>query len=572
MRERIWEFKNRALKPQEILDFALGNNIPPAIATILLNRDIRTEEQVRSYLKKELAGVHNPFLFDGMEAAADRIVRAISENEPVVVYGDYDVDGITSTALLYSFLKSRGANVEYYIPDRKKEGYGINIMAVNRLARRGIKLMITVDCGITAVGEIEFAKTQGMEVIVTDHHTCKEDLPRAVAVINPKIRESSYPFDGLAGVGVAFKLVLALAVRLGLNTKAVFMQYAEIAAVGTIADVVPLVDENRIIVDKGIISARQTKNNGLRALIEVSGINGSALSAMNVAFAIAPRLNVAGRLESADTAVRLLIEEDYDKALEIARHLNSLNTERQRLELDILNQAMNQAESFGEDERLVYVMEGEGWNSGVIGIVASRVLENFYRPCVLISCENGKGKGSGRSIEGFNLFDALTACSGELTEFGGHSLAAGLSIEQDKIAEFRKKINEYAKKNMNSEMLVPKLKIECVLEKSDITMNAAKIISRLEPFGMGNDIPVFAAYGLKVLHVSCIGTEGKHLRLLLGAGGRQFRAVGFGMGELAQRISVGQKADIAFTMSVNIYQNNENLQLLLKDIKFDGNI
>ena len=572
MRERIWEFKNKALKPQEIRNFALGNNIPPAIATILLNRGIRTGEQVRSYLKKELAGVHNPFLFDGMDAAADRIVTAIAENEPVVIYGDYDVDGITSTALLYSFLKSHGANAEYYIPDRKKDGYGINIMAVNRLARKGIKLMITVDCGITAVGEIEFAKTQGMEVIVTDHHTCKEDLPRAAAVINPKIPDSGYPFDGLAGVGVAFKLVLALAVRMGLNTKEVFMQYAELATVGTIADVVPLVDENRIIVDKGIMSARQTKNKGIRALIEVSGINRTALSAMNVAFTIAPRLNVAGRLESADTAVRLLIEEDYDKALEIARHLNSLNAERQRIELEIFNKAMRQAESFGENEQSVYVLDGEGWNSGVIGIVASRVLEKFYRPCILISCENGKGKGSGRSIEGFNLFDALTACGGELTEFGGHSLAAGLSIEQDKIAEFRKKINEYAKKNMNPAMLVPKLKIECALDVSDITMNAAKIISRLEPFGMGNEMPVFAAYGLKVQNISCMGAEGKHLRLLLGAGGMSLRAVGFGMGELAQSIAVGQKVDIAFTMSVNIYQDNENLQLLLKDIKFDGNI
>lgn len=566
MQEKIWEYRNKQLKKQDVAGFAARLGIPPAIAVILMNRGITSEHGVSAYMKKSLESVHNPFMLDGMEEAADRILAACENKEKIVIYGDYDVDGITSTSTLYKFLKSIDADVDYYIPDRFTEGYGVNIMAVNRLARAGVKLMITVDCGIASIGEVEFAKTQGMDVIVTDHHTCREELPKAIAVINPKRPDSSYPFDGLAGVGVTFKLILALAIRLGMNTKDVFLEYADMVAIGTVADVVPLVDENRIIVDKGIKVIENTKNKGIRALLEASGVLGKPLDSTTVAFTLAPRLNVAGRLENAKIAVELLTCEDYEKALEIAEYLNETNRRRQAIEQKITEEAEKQVASF-EKEQLVYVLSSEGWNHGVIGIVASRLCERLYRPCILISCENGKGKGSGRSVEEMNLFDALSDSEELLTAFGGHAQAAGLSINDDKIGEFRERINAFAKKNIDTEKLVPKVRIDCNLDGVSINMNAAKMLARLEPFGCGNENPVFSARNLKILSANEMGAEGKHLRLRLTDGHNAFNAVGFNMGHYCDELHTGELISIAFNMNINTYQGTESLQLLLKDIK-----
>lgn len=566
MQKKNWEYRNKGLKSEEITDFSKKFNIPPAVAVILLNRGIKTERQVMSYLKKGLDGVHNPFLLNDMQKAVDRILKSVSAHEKITVYGDYDADGVTSTAILYKFLRSIGANAEYYIPDRISEGYGLNIKAINRLAKNGTKLMITVDCGITSVGEVEFAKTQGISVIITDHHTCKEELPRAEAVINPKRPDSTYPFDGLAGVGVAFKLILALAVQLGMNSKEIFTQYADLAAIGTIADVVPLIDENRIIADKGIKAITETKNAGIKALFAVAGADGKPITSTSVAFSITPRINAAGRLGSAKTAVELLTEEDCEKAYETARILDELNCKRRMMEQDILSEAMEQIASF-ESEQYVYVLSHDGWHHGVIGIVASRICDRFYRPCILISSEDGKGKGSGRSIEEMNLFDALTECDDILTAFGGHSQAAGLSVRTDKISEFRNAINLYAKKQFENKQLIPKIKIDCNLNPSSITLGAAKTIAKLEPFGSGNENPVFSAEGMKIVSVSQMGADGKHLRLCVSYGDYTFNCAGFGMGELCEKLSVGQTVDIAFTMNVNVYRDEENLQLLLKDIR-----
>lgn len=565
MQEKIWEYRNKQLKKEDVSAFAARHSLPFAIAVILMNRNV-SDDDVAAFLKKSLESVHNPFLLNDMEPAVDRIIKAVNEKEKIVIYGDYDVDGITSTATLYKFLKSISADVDYYIPDRFSEGYGINIMAVNKLARAGTKLLITVDCGITAVGEVAFAKTQGLDVVITDHHTCKEELPKAVAVINPKRNDSTYPFCGLAGVGVAFKLVLALAIRLGLNTKNVFLEYVDMVAIGTIADVVPLCDENRIIVDKGIKVIENTKNKGIRALLAASGVSGKLLDSTMLAFSVAPRLNVAGRLENAKIAVELLTCDDELRANEIAEYLNETNQKRQGIEQKIFEEAESQIESF-KKEQLVYVLSYEGWHHGVIGIVASRLCERLYRPCILISCENGKGKGSGRSIEELNLFDALTDSDEVLTAFGGHSQAAGLSINEDKIDEFRERINAYAKKNLEGINLIPKIRIDCNLNGNSITMAAAKMLACLEPFGAANENPVFSALGLKVMSVNQMGAEGKHLRLRLTDGAAAFNAVGFGMGQYADEINPGDTVNIAFTMNINVYQGTENLQLLLKDIK-----
>lgn len=567
MQGKIWEYKNKALSMEEIRQFSADANVSPALAVILLNRGIKTEKDLAAYMKKSLENIHNPFLLDGMEEATERILLAIENKEKIVIYGDYDVDGITATATMYKFLKTQGAQVEYYIPDRFSEGYGINVIAVNKIAKSGATLMITVDCGITAVGEVEFAKTQGLDVIITDHHTCREELPKAVAVINPKREDSSYPFSELAGVGVAFKVVLALAVKLGIGTKDVFMDYVDLVALGTVADVVSLSDENRVIVDKGMEAIKTSNNKGLCALMGAAGLAGKNIDATSIAFFASPRLNAAGRLESASLSVELMICEDDARAEDIATHLEGLNSDRKRIEQEIYAEALEKAEQFGE-EQLVYVISGEGWNHGVIGIVASRLCEKFYRPCVLISVENGKGKGSGRSVPEMNLFDALSDSEELLTAFGGHSQAAGLSINEDKIDEFRIKINNFAKNNVDKEKLVPKLLLDCNLEPTSVTMASAKMIETLAPFGEGNEIPVFSMKGLEVVAVQTVGQDGKHLRLRLRRENNMFLAVGFGMGDLCKDISEGMLVDIAFTMNINTYQGNENLQLMLKDIKF----
>lgn len=567
MQGKIWNYKNKALSKEEIEEFSSACGIGPAMAVILLNRGIKTPKAVNSYMKKSLEDIHNPFMLDGMEEAVCRILSAINEKEKIVIYGDYDVDGITATATVYKFLKSQGADVTYYIPDRFSEGYGLNILAINKMARDGAKLMITVDCGITAVGEVEFAKTQGLDIIITDHHTCREELPKAVSVINPKRADSSYPFSGLAGVGVAFKLVLALAIKLGMNTRQVFMEYVDMVALGTIADVVPLIDENRVIADKGINSIEQTNNKGIRALMDLAGAGGKSIDANAVAFFASPRLNAAGRLENASLSVELMICEEDARAKEIAEHLDELNNRRKAIEQKIYEEALEKAEEMGEDQ-LVYVISGENWNHGVIGIVASRISEMFYRPCILISVEDGKGKGSGRSVPEMNLFDALSDSEDLLTAFGGHSQAAGLSISEENIPEFTKKINEFAKKNIDVATLVPKLLIDCSLSGASVTMQAAKMIESLAPFGEGNELPVFSMQGLKVLACQSMGVDKKHLRLRLSDGTNIFNAVGFGMGEYAEKLTPGMNVAVAFNMNINIYQGSENLQLILKDIKF----
>lgn len=567
MQEKIWNYKNKAFSKEEIDAFSAASGLPPAMAVILMNRGIKTEKAASSYMRKSLEDIHNPFMLDGMEEAVERILSALEKNEKIVIYGDYDVDGITSTATVYKFLKSQGADVSYYIPDRFSEGYGINILAINKIARSGAKLMITVDCGITAVGEVEFAKTQGLDIIITDHHSCHEEIPKAVAAINPKRADSSYPFPHLAGVGVAFKLVLALAIKLGMNTREVFMEYVDMVALGTIADVVPLVDENRVIADKGINAIENTKNKGVKALLNMAGAGGKSIDVNAVAFFASPRLNAAGRLENASLSVELMTCNDDERAKEIAEHLDELNSKRKEIEQKIFEEAYKQAEEMPRDT-LVYVLSGKGWNHGVIGIVASRISEAFYRPCILISVENGKGKGSGRSVPEMNLFDALSDSEELLTAFGGHSQAAGLSIAEECIPEFTKRINDFAKKNVDVASLVPKLYIDCNLGSASVTMQAAKMIEALAPFGEGNEVPVFSMMGLKVMSVQSMGADKKHLRLRLSDKNNIFNAVGFGMGEFEEKLSAGMTVNIAFNMNINTYQGSENLQLILKDIKF----
>lgn len=568
MIDKIWNFKNKKLSDDVINRISQEYRIPRVISTIILNRGI-DEENISAFLKKSMADIVNPKLMLDMDKAVNRINTAIKNKEKIAVYGDYDVDGITSTALLYEFLLSLGADIQYYIPDRKGEGYGINIMAVNKLFKQGIKLLITVDCGITAIGEVEFAKLQGLDVIITDHHTCKDRLPSAAAaILNPKRPDCEYPFDSLAGVGVAFKLILALAMENGMVTKDVFEKYVDIATLGTIADVVPLVGENRVIADKGLKALKKTQRAGIRAILEIAGVLDKEITSSTIAFAIAPRLNAAGRLGTATTAVELLLTKDRNSAREIALTLDKENKERQLTERQIFDEAVSMIASDANfKKKKVIVLAKEDWHHGVIGIVASRLCDMYYKPCILISYSNGVGKGSGRSIKNFNLFDALSHCEKHLTDFGGHAVAAGLNINMCDIEDFTKEINKYADSMLTERDMIPSIEIDCPLSERAVTLENAKMLLSLEPFGMGNEKPVFAMSGARIMNIAAVGIDNKHLRLRISKNDHIINCIGFGMGDFAASIKQGDNINLAFQMDINNHQGIESVQLILKDIK-----
>ena len=562
-----WEYKYKNLKKEEINSISERFGIPKVISTIILNRKISCDD-ISGYLSKSIKNIINPYEFLDMEKAVDRICQAIENKEKIVIYGDYDVDGITSTALLYEFLLTQGADVSYYIPDRKDEGYGINIMAVNKLTKAGTKLLITVDCGITAIGEVEFAKLQGMDVIITDHHTCKERIPTAAqAVINPKREDDTYPFDSLAGVGVAFKMMLAIAIRLGLNTTEYFDKYVDLATIGTIADVVSLTGENRIIVNRGLLNLQNPIRPGIRALMEISGTLSKPVTTTTIGFAIAPRMNAAGRIANATISVELMLEKNYQKALEIAKELDNENKQRQEMEKTIFEEALQMISAdINFEKKKVIVLAKEGWHQGVIGIVASRLNDLFYKPCILISHSNGIGKGSGRSIAAMNLFDPPPHLPDFLTDFAGHAIAAGLSINRAEFDAFAEKINKYAQSILTEDDMVPVVKIDCPLGANSLSVQNAKLISRLEPFGIGNEKPTFSLSGARIDLINTVGNENQHLKMKITKDNTTVNCIGFGMGKYAAQLNQGMLIDIAFTLEINNYMNTESVQLALNDI------
>ncbi len=567
MQRKNWIYKNSSTNNNSFK--TLSQSLSPIVATLLSNRGISDLDTAKTYFSKPLNSIFPPFLLSGVENAAERIVTAIRNDEKIVIYGDYDVDGITSTVLLYRFLVAQNANVSYYIPTRADEGYGINILALNKIAKSGAKLLVTVDCGITAAGEVEFARLQGMEVIITDHHNCQDKIPKAYAVINPKLPDSEYPFSGLAGVGVAFKLALGIAIKLNLNTSKVFSEFCELAAIGSIADLVPLVSENRVIVDRGLKKISEgSAYPGVRALLRLCGADNGNITSDSIAFSVAPRLNAAGRLSSAAVSVELLLTNDENEAMRLAKLLDDENTERRKTEQDIFNEALEIIDADPEfDKKKVIVLHKEDWHQGVIGIVASRICERFFKPTILISTSNGQGKGSGRSIPAFNLFSALEDASEFLTSFGGHSVAAGLNIKTDDIEAFSEHINKYAKANLTDADFIPSIKIDCEISPASVTLNNIKFLSNFEPFGLGNEAPLFSMCNVTLSSFSTIGADKKHIRLTVTKNDLQFNCIGFNMSDFALCLKPGDLLDIAFGMCINNYQNKELIQLRLKDLK-----
>ncbi|HYE12643.1 MAG TPA: single-stranded-DNA-specific exonuclease RecJ, partial [Patescibacteria group bacterium] len=486
--------------------------IPEIIARALINRGINTVPKVEAFLNNDLSYLHDPYLMRGMEQAVKRILDAIKQKDKICVYGDYDVDGITSTVVMIRTLKELGSDAVYYIPNRIEEGYGLSISSMDRIKELGVSLIVTVDCGIRSIEVVDYAQSLGMEVIVTDHHECEGELPKALSIVNPHQPGCGYPHKELAGVGVAYKLASAL---LSMEKNNAFAEeLLDIVSMGTIADVVPLLDENRIIVKNGLKRIKNTSNEGIKALLEVCGLSGKELSAYNVAFMLAPRINAAGRIADASECVELLLTDNAVRAKEIAEKLDTDNRERQAIENEILNSAITIIEQTVDiDKDRVLVLGNENWHVGVIGIVASRLVDRFNLPTFIMSVDGELSKGSARSIRGFNLFEAMSRHSGLFEKYGGHEMAAGFTIKTERMNKLRESMNFEAESVMGKEKILPELLVDYKLMPGDISLDTVKQLKVLEPFGIGNPSPLYVYRGLKVLSSRAVGNESKHLSL-----------------------------------------------------------
>ena len=547
---------------EDIETLAKKNNVSRLLAAILCSRGLSSED-ASVFLKADINDMNDPFLFKDMDKAVARIKKAIADNEKIVVYGDYDVDGVTATTLLLSCLKDMGADAGFYIPSRDREGYGINNESVQKMAENGVTLIVTVDCGITAMEECEYAKSLGVDLIITDHHECGEVVPDAVAAIDTKQPDCKYPFKDLAGVGVAFKVAQAL-LKDKYTTEQILDMYSELVTIGSIADIVPLLGENRIICKYGLKKLSTTKNVGINAIFNVAGIDKSEIDTFKIGYAVAPRINAAGRIGGAEKAVELFTETDIATAEKIAIDLDGNNIKRQQIEAEIFKAAEKQLLDLYKDDKIA-VLADKDWHHGVVGIVSSRLAKKYLKPCILISeGPDGKYKGSGRSIEGFSLYNALEYSKDTLVSFGGHELAAGIVIEESEIDAFRRKINEYAENNFNGDFS-GKIVADLELRERHLNIDVARSLNILEPYGTDNKQPIFYVEGLLVLKVSRVGSTKQHLRLTLKKGNITIDAVAFGFGEYP--VSFNDTINVMCNLDINSFRDMQSVQLKILDIK-----
>lgn len=562
-----WEVLNNH-DSRTINEYADQLNSSPVLARILLNRGIENIETARRFLKPELSHLHDPFLLAGMQDAVERIAAAITNKEKILIYGDYDVDGTTATSMLLLFFRNLGQDVGFYIPDRLLEGYGLSEKGMVFAKENGLDLIITVDCGITAVDEVKLANEFGIDVIICDHHQPAQDLPPAMAILNPKREDCTYPFKELAGVGVAFKLLQALQRHLALDESTV-MRFLGLVSIGSSADIVPLVDENRVIVKHGLQSLSEPKSIGLEALIDSSGLSDREIGTGQVVFVLAPRINAVGRMGDAGRAVRLLTSDNKQQAKNIATILESENRHRKSIDEETFSQAFEIIESdFNPGEESFFVLHKNGWHPGVIGIVASRLVEKFYRPTLMIATdEKGLGRGSARSIAGFNIYEALKECEDLMVNFGGHKYAAGLTIEIENIPLLREKLSQIAAKQLTDDLLKPKLSIDSEIRFHEIDGQLIKLINRMAPFGPQNMRPLFLSKGLHVVGTpSVVGRN--HLKLKVRQDGVIMDAIGFDLGEKIYRISPGeQDVEMVYIIDENEYKGRKTIQLRVKDLR-----
>ncbi|MDH3972898.1 MAG: single-stranded-DNA-specific exonuclease RecJ [Deltaproteobacteria bacterium] len=565
--EKRWVFYHQ--QSEECKKLAGEVNLSPKVAQVLINREINSPEEAFRFLNPSLSNLHDPFLLKDMKKGVERVLLALEKNEKITIFGDYDVDGTTSTSLLLLFLKEIEANCDYYIPDRLHEGYGLNVDAIKKLSRRGTRVIITVDNGISSFKEVELACSLGMDVIITDHHQIPPHLPPAYGVINPQQADCSYPFKELAGVGIALNMVMAI--RSGLRERGKWerqcepniKKYLDLAALGTIADIAPLTGINRIITVHGLKELSRGNRPGIKALKRVSAIDSGEVNVGGVGFQLGPRLNAAGRMSSADAGVKLLTTEIVKEASTMAEELDSENRKRQAVEKEILEEAVAMVESMKLYEKSSIVIHSENWHPGVIGIVASRLVDRYYKPSLVIAVIDGVGKGSARSIDGFHLYRGLTECSDHLEGFGGHKYAAGITISPEKILPFAENFDRVVKKSVPKEDFKRPLKIESCLSFEEIDDNIIEELERLSPFGASNAEPVFATEDVTLLSLRLL--KDAHLKMTFQQEGKTFDAIAFNMAH--KRVQEGERFSIAYSLRFNYWNKQKSIQLFIKDIK-----
>jgi single-stranded-DNA-specific exonuclease len=548
-------------------------SVPESIASILLFRGIDDYDKAKAYFRPSLESLHDPFLMGGMEVATTRIIDGIRNGEKIFVFGDYDVDGTNGASMLYLFLREMGAEVEYYTPDRIKEGYGISRQGIDRAKDTGIKIFLAVDCGITAVDQVEYANGLGLDVIICDHHEPGETLPASLAVLDPLIQGDPYPFKSLCGCGVGFKLIQAVARRMGKESAA--FSYLDFVTLASTADIVPLVDENRILTRLGLEAINSQPRPGIRALIDVAGLKPGQITTGQIVFVLAPRINAVGRLGDAMRAVKLLTCTDPDEAMQLARVLEEENRNRRKIDEDTFAEAQLIAESlFDLETDSALVLHEEHWHPGVVGIVASRMVEKYYKPSIMMATVDGVAKGSARSISGFDVYQALKRCEETIIQFGGHKYAAGLTVELARLDEFRAAFNQAVREMMTEELRTPELKIEVEISLTDVTPRFMRILREFAPFGPGNMRPVFLARHLEVVGSPRIVGK-NHLRFKVRQNGTIIDAIGFGLGDLLPRVPTGRRdLECVFTVEENDWspqpgprQGDPVPQLKIKDLR-----
>ncbi|MEL0011498.1 MAG: single-stranded-DNA-specific exonuclease RecJ [Bacteroidota bacterium] len=542
-------------------------NVPESIARLLAIRGISSFEDAKQFFRPTLNELHDPFLMKDMDRASERLSLAIRTNEKVLVYGDYDVDGTTATAIMYSFLKEFGVEVDYYIPHRFKEGYGINPEGIQYAHEIGANVIVSVDCGITAIEEAVEIKSLGMDLIICDHHTVGEQLPDAFAILDPKREDCGYPFDGLSGAGVGFKLVQATLARLGLPAQVAY-KYLDLLAISIASDIVPIIDENRILMWAGLDWLRTEPRIGIQALMNLIRLPHSELDTKKIVFSIGPRINAAGRMGDASAAVRLLIASDELEAKLMARELEGINAKRRDTDTTTMNEAVQQIEEQLNMDRIsALVLFDANWHLGVIGIVASRLVDQYHRPAIMLSEVDGKIKGSARSIRGFNIYEAIRECEDLLEQFGGHEYAAGLTLKDGALQEFQKRMNSKAIEELSGSSFEAELLVDAELQLSDIDGKFWKLLHQFQPFGPANTKPIFVSNGLKVAGVPSIVGNG-HLKLRVQQGDSPvFDAIGFNMHEFMPKVRDGKLFNIAYELEENTWNGNTALQLHLRDIQ-----
>lgn len=559
---RKWEV--RPLDKERAAAFAQTYGVPFFLAMLMNIRGLDDAAHLREFLG-EGEPLSDPFLLKDMDKAAARITRAVDNMEKIAVYGDYDADGVTSTAMLYSYLETRGADVIFYIPQREGEGYGMNIGAVEYLKEQGVSLIVTVDNGISSVQEVVRANELGIDVVVTDHHRPQEILPDAVAVVDAYRPDDTSPYKHFSGVGIAFKLLMALEDGAG-DVEDLLEAYSDLAAIGTIGDIVPLTGENRTLIRAGLERLSQSDRPGVQALLENAGIAGKTLTSTNVAFTLVPRINATGRMGAPERAVRLLISGYEEEAEVLSEEICADNEERRRVEAEIAEAAFADIEAKGYMKDRVVVVDGENWHHGVIGIVASRVTERCGKPCMIISRGETEAKGSGRSIEGFSLFEAICACGDLLIKFGGHPMAAGITLKPENIEAFRKRINQYAAEHF-PQMPTQTVTLDCKLNPAALSVSMAQSLTQLEPFGNGNPQPVFGLFNMELSNVTPVGGGG-HLRLTLEKNGAVITAMRFNTKPEALPYHIGDKIDLAVQLEAREFRGQPSLTVIVRDMKF----